>query len=288
MNYPSDMGYQQSRELLRSWGADLIIFDSLASTNATLRELSLEDAPEFTVVLTEHQLAGKGRLDRKWESVPGAGIALSVLLKPLNQGLSPDSLTWFPLLTGLAALRAVRHLAEAQGGNTGVQYQLKWPNDLLIEAAPESGFHSGKFGGILGEITPDYDLVMGIGLNISHRSEQLPVATASSLSLGGVKLDAAQRDSLVVTLLEELRQLILDFCAQASRGNTETVRELLSPDIATLNQQVKVIFPDGREEIGTALGLSERGELLFRPGQSRIVNSISVGDIVHLRPVSSA
>lgn len=281
------MEYQHSRELLRSWGADLIIIDSLPSTNTALRELSEANAPEFSVVLTEHQLAGKGRLDRTWESLPGAGIALSVLLKPLNQGIALDHLSWFPLLTGLAALRAARHLAQTQGGSPAVEYQLKWPNDLMAKAAPESGFRSGKFGGILGEITPSYDLVMGIGLNISHGIEQLPVPTATSLGLTGVKLDSAQRDSLVATLLQELRQLSIDFCAQAARGSTQRVRELLSSEISTLDQQVKIIFPNGKEEIGTAEGLSERGELLFRPDQSHRVYSVAAGDIVHLRPASS-
>jgi BirA family transcriptional regulator, biotin operon repressor / biotin---[acetyl-CoA-carboxylase] ligase len=106
---------------------------SASSTQDAAREL-----PIGSVVVADHQTAGRGRLDRSWESSPGTALLASFVLRP-NPLLS--------LAAGVAA-------AEACG--SGVR--LKWPNDLVLGGA--------KLGGILVEATPS-KAICGIGINLT-------------------------------------------------------------------------------------------------------------------------
>ncbi|HEU4423949.1 MAG TPA: biotin--[acetyl-CoA-carboxylase] ligase, partial [Pilimelia sp.] len=144
------------------------------STNADVVEAVREGEGEGFVVVAERQTAGRGRLGRGWLSPPRAGIATSVLLRPGEavqaRGWSPVPTArygWLPLLTGMALVTAVRQLAE-------VDAVLKWPNDLLVrpgEAADGVGYR--KCGGILTEAVPSA-VVVGIGLNVTLRDDELP------------------------------------------------------------------------------------------------------------------
>jgi BirA family biotin operon repressor/biotin-[acetyl-CoA-carboxylase] ligase len=97
------------------------IVERTGSTNADLLAAAAAGAPDRTVLIAEHQEAGRGRLARSWVSPPGSGLTVSVLLRP--EGVSPSRLGWLTLLAGLAAHDAVRGLADVPCG-------LKWPNDL--------------------------------------------------------------------------------------------------------------------------------------------------------------
>jgi BirA family transcriptional regulator, biotin operon repressor / biotin---[acetyl-CoA-carboxylase] ligase len=141
------------------------------STNAALLASAAAGAPDRSVLVAEHQDAGRGRLGREWVSPPGTGVTVSVLLRPGD--VSPDRYGWLPLLTGLAVRDAVRDLVPAQ-------VCLKWPNDLLLGAAQR------KAGGILAEAASGPDgtaVVLGIGLNVAGTPAELP-AGATSLAAG--------------------------------------------------------------------------------------------------------
>jgi BirA family biotin operon repressor/biotin-[acetyl-CoA-carboxylase] ligase len=112
-------------------------FDEVASTQDIARDL-----PVGSIVVADHQTAGRGRLDRRWEAPRGTALLASFVLEPR------------PLLSlalGIAAARAC---------STGVR--LKWPNDLLLDGR--------KLGGILVEMSP-YKAVCGIGINLSWAPE---------------------------------------------------------------------------------------------------------------------
>jgi BirA family transcriptional regulator, biotin operon repressor / biotin---[acetyl-CoA-carboxylase] ligase len=94
--------------------------------------------PIGSIVVAEHQTAGRGRLDRRWESPPGSALLVSFVLHP-NPLLS--------LAAGVAAARAC-----------GAEVRLKWPNDLLLRGA--------KVGGILVEVTAT-TAICGIGINLT-------------------------------------------------------------------------------------------------------------------------
>ena len=124
------------------------------STNADLLAAATAGAPDRSVLVAEHQEAGRGRLARSWVSPPGSGLTVSVLLRP--EGVSASRLGWLTLLAGLAAYDAVRALSSVPCG-------LKWPNDLLLGPAQR------KVAGILAEVADPQRpaVVVGIGLNVA-------------------------------------------------------------------------------------------------------------------------
>jgi BirA family transcriptional regulator, biotin operon repressor / biotin---[acetyl-CoA-carboxylase] ligase len=112
-------------------------FDEVASTQDIARDL-----PIGSIVVADHQTAGRGRLDRRWDAPPGTALLASFVLEPR------------PLLSlalGVAAAEAC-----------GERVRLKWPNDLLVEGR--------KLGGILVEATP-YKAICGIGINLTWAPE---------------------------------------------------------------------------------------------------------------------
>src|SRR3954463_13426316 len=166
----------------------LEVVDEIASTNAALIAASAgneEDGAgrEGTVLVAEHQVAGRGRLDRVWTSPPRAGLTVSFLLRP---DVPAARRSWLPLLTGVA-------LAEAVGEVAGVRAALKWPNDLL---APDGG----KLAGILAE-SHGTAVVVGVGLNVSTTAPELPEGGSSLLLAGASSLD---RGALLAGYLRSL------------------------------------------------------------------------------------
>jgi len=97
------------------------------STNADLLALARGGAAAGAVLVAEEQTAGRGRLNRSWQSQPGAALTFSVLLRPTI--VPPANRGWLPLLTGVAVASALR-------AETGVDARLKWPNDVLAGAGP--------------------------------------------------------------------------------------------------------------------------------------------------------
>jgi len=143
---------------------------SVGSTNAVALEAGASGYPEGSVFLAEEQTAGRGRGGHAWYSQQSQGIYCSVLLRPK---LSPDQVLLLSLATGLAVRSAVADV-------TGLQADLKWPNDLLLGGK--------KFCGILTELQWDgtraRHAVIGMGLNVNHQSFPDPLRDeATSLYL---------------------------------------------------------------------------------------------------------
>ena len=170
---------------------------STGSTNVDVAAAARAGEPEGLAVVAEQQSDGRGRLDRRWVSPPRAGLTLSVLLRPGVahpvrgwSAVPQRSYGWLPMLAGVALLDTVRRLGE-------VDAALKWPNDLLITV---DGAES-KCAGILAEVVDDA-VVLGIGLNVSTRADELPPTSglpATSLKLAGAA--STDRDPLLRALL---------------------------------------------------------------------------------------
>ncbi|MCU1674820.1 MAG: biotin--acetyl-CoA-carboxylase ligase [Frankiales bacterium] len=219
------------------------VLTETASTNAVVAERARAGEPEGLVVVAEQQTAGRGRLDRTWVSPPRAGLTFSVLLRP-------RAVTgWLPLMTGLAVARALRARA-------GVEAALKWPNDVLIGAQ--------KVCGVLAEVPEPGAVVVGIGLNVTTRQDELPVETATSLTLAGAS--TTDRDTLLRAVLRELRGVLAD-------EPHEEYRELC----ATLGRQVRVELPSGEPVEGLAQTVDGAGRLVVDGA------AFGAGDVVHLR-----
>lgn len=235
------------------------IVESTGSTNADLLAAAAAGAPDRSVLIAEHQEAGRGRLARTWVSPPGAGLTVSVLLRP---GTVPASrYGWLPLLAGLAALDTVRELTDLLAG-------LKWPNDLLVGAEPR------KVAGILAEVTGDA-VVVGIGLNVGAAPEGQP--TATSLVAEGADVDRA---AVLVTLLRKLGEREATWREQ--RGDTETLRGDYRAGCSSLGARVRVELPGGAVLTGIAEDVDADGRLLLLDDNGTR-RAVAAGDVVHLR-----
>jgi BirA family biotin operon repressor/biotin-[acetyl-CoA-carboxylase] ligase len=201
------------------------------------------------VVVAEQQTAGRGRVDRSWESPPRSGLTFSVLLRPV---LPAPEWGWLPLLTGLAVARALRLRAE-------VDALLKWPNDVLVDGR--------KVCGVLAEVPGPGAVVVGIGLNVSTRRDELPVETATSLLLEHAA--STDRDTLLRAVLRELARVMAD-PVEGRAG----YRAMCS----TLGLEVRLELPD-RAVTGVAERVDDDGRLVVDG------TAYGAGDVVHLRAV---
>ena len=225
--------------------------DETGSTNADL--LTWADAgtaPDRCVLRAEHQTAGRGRLDRRWEAPRGANLLASILF--LEQPSVPARLTQ---AVGRAALDAIETVAER---DLSGRLALKWPNDLLLDGR--------KLSGVLAQRSPRSGaVVVGLGLNLSWAPEGA-ASLADDLGL------VVAPDAFLDQFLRELDGLL------AAHDLVDRYRARLS----TIGARIRVELPGGGEIVGIALDVDVAGRLLVDDGNDR--RSIDVGDIVHLRP----
>lgn len=243
-------------------GQTVFYWPSVGSTNEEARRLAGQGAPEGTVVLADHQTAGRGRLGRRWEAPPGSSLLISVILRP---ALAAPRIHRLTMIAGLA-------MAEAIEAETGLSVTFKWPNDLLIGEA--------KVGGILAEASLLGDrveyAVVGLGLNVNLDPAQLPgplLVTATSLSQALGRRVA--RRPLLQTFLRALERRY-----QQLQAGVSPHREWASR-LTMLGQPVVVAV--GEEVLeGLAEGVDEDGALLLRlaDGSLRVVVA---GDVLSVR-----
>jgi BirA family biotin operon repressor/biotin-[acetyl-CoA-carboxylase] ligase len=242
------------------------------STNADLLAAAQAGAPAGTVLVAETQTAGRGRIDRSWQSQPGAALTYSVLLRPAR--VPPARRGWLPLLTGVA-------VASAVGTSAGVDASLKWPNDVLAATgAPE---RAGKLAGILAEQAGDA-IVVGVGLNVSARQDELPSSQATSLWLAGAA--DISREDILVAMLRELEQWYLRWADGLEPGDAEAsgLRAAYLSACSTVGRDVRVELPGGGALAGRACDVDTVGRLLVKAADG--VHAVSAGDVVHVRPVT--
>jgi len=218
------------------------------------------------VVIAEHQVSGRGRLDRGWEAPARSGLTLSVLLRPDRVELA--RWPWLPLMCGLAVAAAVRR-------EGAVEAVLKWPNDVLVG--------DRKLAGILVErvevvgLTPA--AVIGIGLNVSLRAHERPTEQATSMLLE--RAACTNRTVLAKSVLRNLDGLYQqwsDVAGDADAGLRAAYREAC----ATLGERVSVSLPPGAEVVGTARDFDAGGRLVVATTDGE--TAIGAGDVLHLRP----
>ena len=264
-------------ELPRSLAAaaSLEILPAAGSTNDELvaRAAGL---PEFSVVVTDNQTAGRGRLGREWVAPPGATLAISLLLRPVlphGEPLSLEHYGWLPLLSGLAMARAVASVVPNGEERVG----LKWPNDVQVDGA--------KICGILAELLPAGDaVVIGAGLNVSMTREQLPIPTATSLALAGATLHGDElADAALVGYLAELRELYTRFVSLGADAEGSGILDALSESCTTLGREVLVHLPGGDQLRGAATSIDRSGRLVVRRSSDGHSVAVAAGDVTHVR-----
>ncbi|MGK2875691.1 MAG: biotin--[acetyl-CoA-carboxylase] ligase [Nocardioides sp.] len=238
------------------WRVEVV--ESTPSTNAVVSERARADEPAGLVVTTEHQYAGRGRLDRGWQMPPRAGLALSVLVRP-SASTTPAAWSWLPLLTGVAVAETVAAL--------GIHSTVKWPNDVLVGEL--------KICGILVERvqTPSGPAaVIGIGLNTSLAADELPVPSATSLSL---QVGPVDRTQILLDLLDALGVQLRIWA-----DDLELTQEIYRVHSATIGRRVEVQLPAGATLVGTATDVTADGRLIVHSVDGE-EHTVAAGDVIH-------
>ncbi len=230
--------------------------DRTDSTNSQLKRMALEGAPHGSLCLCEEQTAGRGRLGRSWVSQPGAGLWLSVLVRPR---LSPSQAPLLTLCTALAMAEAVRTV-------TGLRPGIKWPNDLVLEGR--------KICGILLEISAEPDqieyVVIGTGLNVKKNAVPPELAAQA----------AALEDFCTPPLRHRLLTAYLAALETRLDALSERGWEAVAPDYqaacVTLGSTVQV--SGAVSCTGVAERVDEQGALWVRDGGG-VLHRVLSGDV---------
>ncbi|MFD3332710.1 biotin--[acetyl-CoA-carboxylase] ligase [Streptomyces sp. NPDC058700] len=243
----------------------LDVVTTTGSTNSDLAARA-DELPGGTVLVAEEQTSGRGRLDRNWTAPARSGLFLSVLLKP---EVPAHRWGWLPLLTGVAAATG---LAKA----AGVDMSLKWPNDLLVSVAGEER----KTGGILAERAGADAVVIGLGLNVTLREDELPVPGAGSLLLADAV--STDRDTLLRAVLRSFEQWYGDWVRADGDPDASGLQAAYAAGCATLGRRVRADLPGERVLEGEAVALDGDGRLVVAT-EGGGTEAVGAGDIVHLR-----
>jgi BirA family biotin operon repressor/biotin-[acetyl-CoA-carboxylase] ligase len=249
---------------------------SVGSTNDELKRLAEGGAPEGALAITDEQLAGRGRLERRWMAPFGSSLLMSLLFRPTF--LASTQAQQLTMICSLA-------VADAVANVTGLQPALKWPNDLLLEGK--------KLGGVLTELGfshtvdtgqgQDYEttrlswVIVGVGLNVNAdftsptARRDWPALADTAISLAMVLGRPVSRLSLLQSYLTGVETRY-----EAMRAADSPYQEWVER-LATLGQQVAVTTPDGVYQ-GVAEEVDETGALLLRQLGGQVVR-IFTGDV---------
>lgn len=238
------------------WRGNIHYFNTIDSTNTYARQLAANGAPHGTVVIADSQTGGRGRMGRSFHSPAGAGIYLSMLLRPDSPAQKLLHLTCAVAVAAADAIQAA----------TGLRPGVKWTNDLVVGQK--------KLGGILTELSVNSAgnvdwAIIGIGINCLQSANDFPleiVDMATSLQLcSTTPIDRATIISEILTALQHMCVDLLDPGPILLRYRNDCI---------TIGQEISLIRGDEISH-GTALDVDETGALVvhFDDGQIRAVNS---------------
>jgi BirA family biotin operon repressor/biotin-[acetyl-CoA-carboxylase] ligase len=245
-------------------GRELFLYESVPSTNTVAMDLASQGCPDGTVVISDAQTAGKGRLGRSWSSPPGKNLYMSIVLRP---GISPRDATALTLLAAVACASALRR-------STSVPVSIKWPNDLIIRQR--------KIGGILTEIRADLDrinyAIVGIGININVAEEDMTddiKAIATSVFLEtGVHFWRSELAGAIILDFDKWYGRLL------SEGKKDIVNEWLALS-TTIGKHIRVTLMNQTFE-GVAEGIDDEGQLIVKLING-MYRKVSAGDVTIVR-----
>lgn len=244
-------------------GLSLELLPVAPSTNEVARERARAGAAEGLVVAADHQAAGRGRLDRTWETPPGTAVTFSLVLRPT---VPAASWPWLPLLVGHTVAKALTAL--------GHDARVKWPNDVLLDG-------DRKVAGILVERvdTPEGPAaIIGVGINVTTTAEELPVETATSLAISAP--GAPDRTQVLLEVVAAIRE---GYDLWQAGGDLGTARLATSyrSHCATLGRDVRVELPGGGALTGRAVDVDPDGRLVVETADG--TERVGAGDVVHVR-----
>jgi BirA family biotin operon repressor/biotin-[acetyl-CoA-carboxylase] ligase len=229
------------------------VVEVTGSTQDDLFQLASSDsAIPKTILASEYQTSGRGRLDRTFTAAPMSALTFSIYIEPK---VERDEWSFLTLLAGLSVHEALASL------DPQVSVGVKWPNDLLIGEK--------KFAGMIAQATKK-GVVLGIGINVAMTAEELPVENATSLTLEGfANLD---RNEILAAIINHF-----EINVEMWEHDKSFLAEYRSTS-ATIGKEVEVTLPGGELVRSKAVDISNAGALLLENG-----SEVTVGDVVHLR-----
>lgn len=275
----------QAQLATRIFGRNLIVLPQTGSTNDVAKERAVQGAPEGAVVLADEQMAGRGRMGRRWLAPPGTCLLCSILFRP---DLPPTQAQRLTMLCALATADAVEEAA-------GLQVWLKWPNDLVVKTKSQTpkpkpqGWR--KLAGVLTETgvgasivnsesrIPNPELadwrleyvIVGIGVNVNVAPQDMADLAPDATSILAETGQEVDRITLLATLLAgaEMRYARLQ---SGESPHTEWAARL-----ATLGQRVQAATSGGKVT-GVAEAVDEDGALLLRTSDGAL-HRLMAGDV---------
>lgn len=257
-------------------------------------DAALRQWPHLSVLVTDHQAAGRGRAGRGWETPAGTSLTASVVLHPTAP---VGRWSWLSLLGGLAVARAI----EAR---TGLRAGLKWPNDVLLLDADERSVpgwgRDRKVCGVLAEVvrtpasgTPGEGprdrgsgvVVLGFGVNVHQEASHLPVPWATSLAAAGAGRAEREMTALLGAVGAEIAALVAAWDAADGDPVASGLGAAVAASCVTLGRDVRVLLPGGSEVAGRAVRLADDGALAVRPADGPEV-LVAAGDVDHIRALT--
>lgn len=244
----------------------ILRYESLPSTNTEAARLAVEGAAEGLTIVANEQTAGRGRLHRTWISKHGAGLYVSVLLRPKTP------LDHWPLITFAAALAVNITLSET----LGIATDIKWPNDILAGERKICGILAESLDTPLGRA-----VVVGIGINLTNDAfpdELKPVA----ISLEEIIDKRSDRDDLMKALLD---RLAFWYTCLENDGGAALVLRVWSEHSSYATGKIVMVTEGDEVFQGVTRGLENDGALRVETnnGQIRLVRA---GDIINVRSVT--
>jgi BirA family biotin operon repressor/biotin-[acetyl-CoA-carboxylase] ligase len=268
---PADLAaaLERARPEFEGYPLRLHYYEEVGSTNDVASEMAWAGAPEGTTVVADRQTAGRGRRGRRWHSPAGAGIYLSLVLRPGGPAApaAEADTTLVTLMAGAAAGEAVERA-------TGLVTSVKWPNDLVVEreADAASGIRRLKLAGILAEASATgvavQHVVLGIGINV--RAAAAPPELAGRVTSieeeTGLAVDTPRLIALLLVALARGRRDLLEGRAA---GVLARWRQYAG---ASRGRSIEWETSEGRRS-GTTLDVDDDGALLVQTsrGRERIV-----------------
>ena len=228
---PDALTEREVRRFLTVDCPDLRCLEEIDSTNSYLKREALAGAPHGTAAAANCQTAGRGRMTRSFQSPPGKGVYLSVLLRPQ---LPPGELMGVTGMTAVAVCNAVERTA-------GVRPGIKWTNDLVLNGRKLCGILTEL--ALEGETGMTQSLIIGAGVNVSHTPEDFgPEVSkmATSLAQEGFPVSRA---ALAAAMIEELYRL-----SDALGRDTGAWVEDYRRDCVNLGKRVQLLWTDRRTE----------------------------------------
>ena len=240
-------------------GREIHHFAEVTSTNDVAKELATKGAEEGTVVISETQTLGRGRLGREWAS-PEGGIWFSTILRP---EVAPKDASKLTFVAAVAVARAIREAFNLDA-------EVKWPNDVLISEK--------KVCGILTETSTKGDVVnfvvVGVGINANVSLDSFPESLRNSLtSLKEELEEEIEREEFLRALLEELEQYYTMFMRKKFDLILEEWRNLAG----FLGQYVEVLSFDEKIR-GRAVNVDRNGALMIKL-ENGTVKKVTSGDV---------